>query len=208
MAEITLTDLELDALKELGNIGTGHATTALAEMTGVRIAINVPEMITIVPINQVMGRLVKEEEELVAGLFFELSGDTTGFMQILFEQASALALVDILMGREVGSSATLSEMDESALMEIGNILASAFADAWAELLGITLLPSPPTFAFDRAEAVTNRLLTTVGTTVDNAILFKTIFEGESGIFSGHFLLLPHPESLDNMLAILGGQIDG
>jgi chemotaxis protein CheC len=207
MAEITLTDLELDALKELGNIGTGHATTALAEMTGVRIAISVPEMISIVPINQVMGRLVKEEEELVAGLFFELSGDTTGFMQILFGQASALALTDILMGREIGSSTTLSEMDESALMEIGNILASAFSDAWAELLGITLLPSPPTFAFDMAGAVTNRLLTTVGTTVDNAILFKTIFEGESGIFSGNFLLLPHPESLDNMLTILGGQID-
>ena len=207
MAEITLTDLELDALKELGNIGTGHATTALAEMTGTRIAISVPEMITIVPINQVIGRLVKEEEELVAGLFFELSGDTTGFMQILFGQASALALTDILMGREIGSSTTLSEMDESALMEIGNILASAFSDAWAELLGITLLPSPPTFAFDMVGAVTDRLLTTVGTTVDNAILFKTIFEGESGIFSGNFLLLPHPESLDNMLAILRGQID-
>ena len=205
MAEIALTEMEYDALKELGNIGTGHATTALAEMTGVRIAINVPN-IDIVPINQIIGRLAKEDE-LVAGLFFELSGGTTDFMQILFKEASALALTDVLMGREVGSSTTLSEMDESALMEVGNILASAFSDAWAELLGITLLPSPPTFAFDMAGAVANHLLTTVGTTVDNAILFKTIFEGGSGLFSGYFLLLPHPESLNNMLAILGGQID-
>ncbi|MEA3282044.1 MAG: chemotaxis protein CheC [Euryarchaeota archaeon] len=203
--EITLTDSELDALKELGNIGTGHATTALAEMTGVRIGISVPN-IDIVPINRIIGRIV-DEDELVAGLFFELSGGTTGFMQILFKEASALALTDLLMGREIGSGTTLSGMDESALKEVGNILASAFSDAWAKLLGIILLPSPPAFAFDTAGAVTNHLLTTIGTTVDNAILFKTIFEGELGIFSGYFLLLPHPESLNNILTILGGQID-
>ena len=205
MTEITLTEMEYDALKELGNIGTGHATTALAEMTGVRIAISVPN-INIVPINRIIGRLVKEDE-VVAGLFFELSGGTTDFMQILFKETSALALTDILMGREVGSGTTLSEMDESALMEIGNILASAFSDAWAELLGITLLPSPPTFAFDMAGAVANHILTTVGITVDNAIVFETSFEGESGIFSGYFLLLPHLESLNHILTLLGGQID-
>lgn len=202
--EMTLTDMELDALKELGNIGTGHATTALAEMTGIRIAISVPE-IGVMPITEIPGLV--GEEEMMAGLFFELSGDTTDYIQLLFAQDSALALVDILMGREVGSSTTLSEMDESALMEIGNILTSSFATAWADFLGISLITSPPTLAVDMAGAVMDYILATVGMMTDEVILFKTVFEGESGLFSGYFMLMPDPESLKNVLKMLGGQID-
>ena len=202
--EMTLTDMELDALKELGNIGTGHATTALAEMTGVRIAISVPE-IGVIPITEIPGLV--GGEEMMAGLFFELSGDTTDYIQLLFTQDSALALVDILMGREVGSSATLSEMDESALMEIGNILTSSFATAWADFLGISLITSPPTLAMDMAGAVMDYILATVGMVTDEVILFKTVFEGESGLFSGYFMLMPDPESLKNVLKILGRQIN-
>jgi chemotaxis protein CheC len=205
MADIALNEMAYDALTEIGCVGTGHDITALAEMSGVRIAISVQKT-AIIPLTQIMGRLV-EEDDLVAGLFFELSGGSNGFMQILFRETSALALADVLMRREVGSSMTLSEMDESALMESGNILSSAFSDAWAELSGVTLLPSPPMFAFDMAGVVTKQLLTTVSTTVDNAIVFKTIFKGESDIFSGHLLMLPHPESLKNMLKILEGQIN-
>lgn len=198
MADIALNEMAYDALTGIGCIGTGHNITALAEMTGVRIAVGVQKT-AIIPLTQIMGLLV-EEDKLVVGLFFELSGGTNGFMQILFRETSALALADILMRREVGSSTTLSEMDESALMESGNILASAFSDAWAELSGVTLLSSPPMFAFDMAGVVTKQLLTTVGTTVDNAIVFKMIFKGDSDLFSGHFLMLPHPESLKNVLS--------
>ncbi|MEA3282043.1 MAG: chemotaxis protein CheC [Euryarchaeota archaeon] len=202
--EMILTDMELDALRELGNIGTGHATTALAEMTGVRIAIRVPD-ISVISITEIP-RLVGEEE-IMAGLFFELSGDTTDYIQLLFAQDSALALVDILMGREIGSTRALSGMDESALMEIGNILTSAFATAWADFLGITLITSPPTLAFDMAGAVMDYVLARVGMVADQVILFKTVFEGESNLFSGYFMLVPNPESLKNVLKMLGGQID-
>ena len=202
--EMTLTAMELDALRELGNIGTGHATTALAEMTGIRIAISVPD-ISIIPITEIPGLV--GEEEMMAGLFFELSGDTTDYIQLLFAQDSALALVDILMGREVGSTRILSKMDESALMEIGNILTSAFATAWADFLGISLITSPPTLAFDMAGAVMDYILATVGMVADQVILFKTVFEGESNVFSGYFMLMPDPESLKNVLKMLGGQIN-
>lgn len=204
MTEIALTEMEYDALKELGNIGTGHATTALAEMTGVRIAIRVPD-ISVIPITEIPG--LANEEEMMAGLFFELSGDTTDYIQLLFAQDSALALVDILMGREIGSTGALSEMDESALMEIGNILTSAFATAWADFLGITLITSPPTLAFDMAGAVMDYVLATVGMVADQVILFKTVFKGELNVFSGYFMLMPDPESLKNVLKMLGGQID-
>lgn len=201
-----LTPFQKDALNELGNIASSHAITSLAEMTGMTVGMEVPN-VNVVKVEEVKKRL--EEEKIVAGILIGLEGSFTGYMQILFPERSAFAMIDLLMGKMPGETAGIeSDMEESALMEIGNILASAFCDAIADFLQFSLLPSPPSFAFDMAGAVVeNALIALVADARENqnVILFQCDFMDESGLgISGYIMLYPQQESLKNILGMLEG----
>lgn len=203
---LNLTPFQKDALNELGNIASSHAITSLAEMTGMTMGMAVPN-VNVVPIEDVKKQL--DEEKIVAGILVQLEGSFAGYMQILFPERSALAMVDLLMGKMPGETKGIeSEMEESALMEIGNILASAFCDAIADFLQFSLLPSPPSFAFDMAGAVVeNALIALVAEARanENVILFQCDFMDESGFgINGYIMLYPQQESLKNILDMLEG----
>jgi chemotaxis protein CheC len=190
-----LSEAQIDALREVGNIGAGHAATALSQLLQKKIMISVPEVI-ILPMDQVAG-LVGEPETLVAGVFMHVLGDATARILLLLPRASAIHLSDLLLKKPEGSTKVLNELAHSAIKETGNILASAYLNALSEFLGLLLIPSVPNLAFDIAAAV----LATVseGYTGNDLLCITTEFIEEEKVLKGYFLLIPDQASLPVVL---------
>ena len=123
-----LSELQLDVLREIGNVGAGNSATALSRLIQRRIEMNVPH-VALVPIEDVP-EFVGGPELVVVGIFLRVYGKAPSNILFLIPQESAFALVDTLLGRERGDTHELDAMDESALMEIGNILAGSYLNAF------------------------------------------------------------------------------
>jgi chemotaxis protein CheC len=135
-----LTALQTDALGELGNIGAAHAATTLSQMLMSQIEMDIPE-VSIVDISRFYSVIADECAALVV---FQITGEThgQGYIVLYMPQKSAVCLTNTMLGMN-DMDREINEMDQSALIEVGNIMVSAFLDATAELLGIVMLPSPP-----------------------------------------------------------------
>src|SRR5271157_3907958 len=153
---LNLTDAQVDALKEVGNIGAGHAATAMSQLIKRKIMIKVPE-VKVIKLTDMSG-LIGDANSLVAGIVMNVLGDITAKIVLLLTRESALSLADMLLQKKSGTTKVLSEIGSSAIKETGNILAGAYLNALNEFLGILLLPSVPNLVFDIASAI----LTSIG----------------------------------------------
>lgn len=199
---MNLSSLQLDALKEVGNVGAGNAATALSQIINRKIDMTVPE-VAILPLGDVPD-VVGGPEIMVAGVYLRVFGPAPSSILFLLPRESAFSLVDMLMGRERGLTDHLDSMDESALLEIGNILAGAYLNALSFFTKFTLLPSIPALAMDMAGAILSVILSQLGQMGDHALVIETEFstEGDGGV-KGHFFLIPDPGSLGTILAAIG-----
>ena len=154
MADYTLNqvnDMYVDVLKEIGNIGAGNATTAMANMLNIRINMDVPrvELLTF----QELGSAICPEDESIVGIYLEVTDDITGSMMFLMKLDSAHYLVNKLMGRPADYAEDFDEMDMSALKEIGNIIAGSYLNALSAMTQLTIAPSVPYIAIDTRKPV-------------------------------------------------------
>jgi len=190
-----LKELQLDALREVANIGAGHAATALSQMTNRTIMIAVPE-VDVRPLEDVTD-LVGRPDEVVAAVLMHMMGDLTGRTLVLFQADSARALCDILMRREPGSTREFGVMEQSGLKEAGNILASAYLNALSDFMGMMLVPSVPSLVVDLSAAVLTSAYLNFGHARDYVFCVETSFRVENTAepLMGHFLLLPDMPSL-------------
>ncbi|HMK46187.1 MAG TPA: chemotaxis protein CheW [Methanocella sp.] len=199
-----MTEVHLDALREVGNIGTSHAATSLSQLVGSPINMSVPhlKLVSISNISSLMNELK------VVGLLLELkNGDATaGFLYNLFPESSALRIVDRLMGLESGTTRDLDEMSQSAIMEVGNIITSSFCDAVADFLGITMIPSPPSFVCDMADSIVENTLIEISMMADEVIIFRTDLADDEHIFEGYVLMFPNPDTLEKILSIIDAKL--
>lgn len=199
-----LDSVQLDTLKEVSNIGMGHAATALSQMIGQTVFLTVPN-VTITEISQVPEHL-GGAEKLMVGITLQILGDARGSIMLLFPQESANRLLCSLLGRQ-DKRLVMNEMSVSALKEVGNILASAYLSALGNLLKKTLIPSVPLLAYDMAGAVVDHVLIDLSQSGDLAMMVETNFSGEAGqesAIKGHFFLLPDPATLNIFLNAVGG----
>ena len=141
---LSLSPMQLDALREIGNIGAGNAATALSQIINRKIDMSVPRL-NILPLSEVPD-VVGGADTMVAGVYLRVFGPAPSSILFLLPRDSAFSLVDMAMGRERGTTDILNAMDESALMEIGNILAGSFLNALSYFTKMTLLPSLPALA--------------------------------------------------------------
>ena len=146
-----LKDLQLDALREVANIGAGHAATALSQLTDCRIMISVPE-IFVARLEEVPTRL-GEEDELVVAVLMHMLGDLTGRMLFTLPEDNAKLLCDLLLRREPGQTTEFNDLEQSGLKEAGNILGGAYMNALSDFMGMMLLPSVPSLAIDLSGTV-------------------------------------------------------
>jgi chemotaxis protein CheC len=204
----TLSEPQLDALREFGNIGSAHAATSLSLMIGQEIEMRMPEL-EVVPLNAVSSFV--DPDGPAVGLYFQLlDGDSrpNGHVYLVFPENSALKMADMLLMREVGVTRKITEEEQSALMEVGNVLLSSFGDAAAELLGITMLPSPPEYRFGMAREMIDDAAHSVGLPASQGIVFKTALSDTARQVKGYFVLLPEPATLDSILEILEAKTNG
>lgn len=187
--------LQLDALREVANIGAGHAATALSQMTNRTIMIDVPEVyvLALEDVSELLGR----PDEVVAAVLMHMMGDLTGRTLVLLPEVSARNLCDILFRKPAGTTADFSPMEQSGLKEAGNILASAYLNALSDFMGMMLVPSVPSLVVDLSAAVLTTAYLNFGHARDYVFCVETSFrvEGATEPLRGHFLLLPDMPSL-------------
>lgn len=193
------TSNQMDALQEMANIGAAHAATTLSEILGTPIAMSVPE-ITIVDIAQVGTRIT---DELTTMVVFELQGDIPhgGFLILHFPRDSAVRTAGIMQGSP-GAEHTFDEMDQSAILEVGNIMISAFLSATSDLLGFIMLPSPPLLVVDMAHAAITTLIAQMTIDVDDVILFQVKLVSEQHNIAGNILIFLEVSTLERIEARL------
>ncbi|MBP3339042.1 MAG: chemotaxis protein CheC [Lachnospiraceae bacterium] len=206
MAKIDLDNMEsvqFDVLREIGNIGAGNATTALSKLLDARIDMRVPK-VNLAGFSEITG-IIGDEEEVMVGILLSLEGDVNGMMMFLLDTASAGRLVATLLKQEENIDKDIydfSEMELSALNEIGNIITGAYLSALSDLTKLTIVSSVPTLQVDMAGAILSIPAIEFSKIGDKVLLIETQFDEESHI-NGYFLLVPELESYDVILNSLG-----
>ena len=189
------TDLQLDALRELANIGSGTASTALSSMLGRSVDISVPNAF-VMPMAEAVGTIGDPESE-TTGVVLGIVGEMPGSVLLLFTPKDA-ELMCGLLGVEAGT-----EIGVSALMEIGNIVGASYINALGQMIGMELEPTPPAAATDMLGAIVETVLAERAGAGDVALLLDSdlVVEGEDCSVS--FLLVPDQGGVDQMLKRLG-----
>ena len=194
-----LKDLQLDALREVANIGAGHAATALSQLTKRRIMIDVPEVR--VCLIEEAASAVGDSSGVVAAVLMHVLGDLTGRSLLIFQKDCAMQLTDMLLNREPGTTKVFAELEQSSLKETANILTGAYLTGLSDMLGLMLIPSVPSLAIDLCSAILSTTYLNFGHDRSYVIILDTRFRfdpGDPGM-SGHFVLLPDPSSLNVIL---------
>jgi chemotaxis protein CheC len=194
-----LNALQHDALREVANIGAGHAATALALMTDRRVMISVPRS-TITPLEDVPA-LLGDPQDVVAAVLMHVHGDLTGRLMVLFPWADAKLLCDLLLHQPAGTTQEFGVLEQSGLSEVGNIVGSAYLTALAEFMGMMLLPSAPGFAIDYCGAVLSTTHLGFGQDRDFVFCVETDFhfQDPDRTLRGQVLLLPDLAALQAIL---------
>lgn len=190
----------VDVLRELGNIGAGNATTAIASMLSLRIHMLVPK-VELLEASE-LGAAICSEEEVIVGIFLEIKTDIQGSMMFLLKMDSARFLVNKLMMRDVDDKEEFNEMELSALKEIGNIIASSYLSALSAMTNLVITPSVPYIAVDMAAAVLSVPAIEFGRFGEHALLIETQF-GDDVMIEGYFILMPERASYDKLLSAIG-----
>lgn len=188
-----------DILRELGNIGAGNATTALAQMLQCKVDMSVPK-VGLLEFKDV-GTAMGGEEQIMAGIYLGVEGDITGSIMFLLEKNSARFLVSKMMGMEMEGE-EFSEMELSALKEVGNIITGAYLNSLSTLTNLKIYPTIPDLCVDMAAAIMSVPAIQFGAVGDRMLLIQTQFFDEVAI-DGYFILIPDMESYSKILSSLG-----
>ena len=203
MSKFTLEEVNsmyMDVLKEIGNIGAGNATTAIARMVGARIDMNVPS-VKLLEVSE-LGTAVGAEDDTIIGIFLEVQNDIQGSMMFLLDIESGHYLVNTLMMRDMSYNEPFDEMDLSALKEVGNIIAASYLTALSTLTRLSIAPSVPYISVDMAAAILSVPAIQFGQFGDNALFIATEF-GDDREMQGYFILMPEQDSYEKILRALG-----
>lgn len=188
-----------DVLKELGNIGAGNATTALAQLMQTKVDMSVPrvQLLEFKELGEAMGG----EELVMAGIYLAIEGDINGSIMFLLEKKAAKHLVGKLMGME-SEGDDFSEMEFSALKEVGNIITGAYLNSLSSITNLMIQPSVPDLTVDMAGAIISVPAIEFAALGDRMLMIQTQFFDEM-VLDGYFILIPDLDSYGRMLAALG-----
>ncbi len=197
MGEMKFTYLQKDALKEIGNICAGNAATALSQLFNKRLEMDVPDILFL-PLEEVP-KVVGGQDNLVIGLVIRILGDFPSVILLIFSQEDAKKLASLMNHEDGNGKKVITEMDRSALKEIGVILANAYLGALSVFVKWGLVPSVPELIEDMAGAMVDYILIELSNVSQYALLIKSEFKESTTRLMGNFFLVPNPEGLDILL---------
>jgi chemotaxis protein CheC len=195
-----LTESELDALRECGNVGLGNAATSLSKIIDKKVDITLPEtkFVDLSTLSTEIGGA----ESLVSGIYLRLSGDLTGQSLMAFSKDGALKIVDLMMGQSTGTAKEFGEIEDSAVKEMANIFIGSYLSAIGDMTELTLMPDVPHTATDMAQAVLNAITQEIGKTSDKVLIVKESIDIEGMEVEGVFLIMFDESSLDKLVDVL------
>ncbi|WP_434639342.1 chemotaxis protein CheC [Thermoanaerobacterium thermosaccharolyticum] len=194
----------IDILKELGNIGSGNAITALASIIGKKIDMKIPS-VKLMDFNEVQN-IFGLTDAIIVGIYFDLEGSVKGNILFSLDIESASYLIEYLMGVNVGEE--FSDIEKSALQEIGNIMAGSYVSSLSTLTNLDMKISPPAISIDMAGAILSVPAIKFSELSDKILFIETEFFEGSKLIKGDFFLIPDIESFDKILNALGVELDG
>ena len=196
-----LNEMAKDALRELGNIGTGNAATALSAMTNQEIDLEIP-VIRIVPYQDAPG-LLGGAEIVETGILLEVSHDLKGIFMFLLNEDFTARMLQKLLGCEIVDVRRPDEMSKSAICETGNIMCCSYINALSQMLDMQIHVSVPSVCCDMAGALLSVPMIRFANLGDELMFIDNRFCFDDASFVCHVLFLPELDSLKNMLDTLG-----
>ena len=193
--------MHMDALREIGNIGSGNAASALSAMLSCPLSISVPT-VRILDYSEVADDMGGPEQMIVGTLIF-LEGDVQGMILFLLQEGFASMTLEALLGEPVGDLGQIGEMGQSALQEVSNIMAASYLNAIASLTGMTITISTPSLCTDMLGAILNVPAIYYANISDKIIYIEDELRGENLCAPNHILLIPDTGSLEKIITRLG-----
>ena len=194
-----LNDLQKDALKEVGNIGAGHAATALSQLLNTKINLSEPR-IDVIKFRDLASR-VGHANRTVAALHMYVRGEAPGQMICLFDREQALDFVSQFLQRVIGDIQIFDSIADSTLKELGNIIAGSYLTAIIQLTGVNLLPSVPTLSYGTIQAAFRTLMSILPD--QDVFLIESSFLDKDKEVAGQFIMIPETGSLTPLLSAFG-----
>lgn len=192
----SLTSMQLDALKEVANIGTGNAATALSQLLNKKVDMTVPS-INIISLEDIFSNIGEEE---VVSVIVRVLGDIPGNILFVFEKETAFDMVASLTGEK---SDHLTEMGDSVICEVGNIISSSYMNSISRFTQLNATPSVPAVTYDMLGAILSTTFIESGQYDEYVLDIETIFIEDDSEINGHFYYIPVPGSLEKILGSLG-----
>lgn len=199
-----LNDIQLDVLREIGNIGSGNAASSLAKMLSVQIDIDVP-VVRILDYEQAMQEM-GGAEQMIVGLLLSLEGDVTGMMMFLLHENFAKSLLASLLGMDEPMVEEMDEMGYSAIQEVANVMAASYVNAIADMTGFSINISPPDLCVDMLGAILSVPAIHYANISDKIIFIEDRFSGKNLDAPNHILMIPDVESLNKIMTSLGMEL--
>lgn len=192
-----LDEVSRDMLKEMGNIGTGNAVTALSQMLMHPVDIAVPDL-KIMKYQEVC-TLLNDAEELQTGIMVGVSGDLRGMFLFLLSETFTITVMDKILGTEQRDITQLGEIEHSLICEMGNIMCGSYINALAAVMDMALEVSVPDMCIDMGGAILSVPLSRYLRVSEEILLIDNLFHLGGASFRGRILFIPEPESLEAML---------
>lgn len=196
-----LSPVAIDCLKEIGNIGSGSAASAVSEMLGKPVQMRVPD-VRVLEYQQVIDEL-GGAEKIITGILVPLSGDIKGMMMFLLQDSFARVVLNTFLQKENVSVHSLDETEMSTIKEMGNIMAGSYLHALSDLTGLTIDMSVPSMSVDMLGAIMNVILVEFGEVGDRVLFIDDGFVIDNIDIKSNIILIPEMESLDILMKKLG-----
>lgn len=208
-----ISTIHIDILKEIGNIGAGHAATALSTIMDKKIDMKVPN-VQMISFNE-MVEMVGGPEEIVASCYLRIEGDAPCNMFFVLPLEQGNKLIQRMTGLNNFSFETppYNEMALSAFQELGNILVGSYISSLSDFTGLKLYPSIPATCIDMIGAIISYGFIELSQFSDYVIVIETALnekgnnQAEAKSVDGHFFLFPDPDSFDIIFRSLGVALD-
>ena len=200
-------EIHLDVFREIGNIGSSSAATALSKIVDKRIKLSLPH-VKILKFNEITDT-VGGEETLVLGVLQPMQGDLNGNIMFLLGLKQAHDLASIVLSRMLNYTkpetelGVFNEMEMSALREIGNIMISSYISAISSMTNLKIIPKAPEMALDMAAAILSVLTIEFGKIGNHVLYISSEFSQDNVKVGGDFFLVPDIASYDTLLRALG-----
>ncbi len=197
-----MNSMEQDVIREVGSIGTGNAASALSGLLGTQVRMGVPT-VRVQEFNDAM-LAVGNPESIVAAVLVQMSGEVNGIMLFVLNDELVNDILEMLLGRHINNYSELTEMDVSALNEVGNIMISSYVNAMCTLAGVEIHLSVPEIAVNMLGGIMSVPMAEFGYQTDQLLMIRGKFIIREKELDSDLLMLPDIDSLNHLMQKLVG----